>query len=113
MTEKKQEQKGFSLSIIDRMMIAWILPTEWNLITLMTKKDVLEKTKISKKEAEEIEMKSSPDWKNVTWKMNKAKEKLIVFSESEKTFLKSILEKIEKAEKLTDDHIHIYKVFVG
>ena len=101
----------FKLTILERLTLLNILPRENNFINLMLIKEAAEKIGFDDKEISECEIKQTPEGVNFNAEKGKI-EKPIEIGERAYSLICEVLEKLDKANKLTQEHCSIYKKFI-
>ena len=100
------------MKIKDRLMVMSILPQQGNFVTIQLVAELKKKVSLAPKELEFVGLKTDPNTGNLTWDDAKDKDKEFAFHESEKSLIQKALVELEGQNKLTPDHIDIYKQFV-
>lgn len=103
------------LSILDRLLLLWLIPKEGNMVELMMYKDINTKIEFSWTERKELNFRQeevTKDHFSTVRDLKWNKPKSIEFSNSEKEFFKWVLSKMDSEKKLTADHIWLYNLFV-
>ena len=100
------------MKIKDRLMVMSILPAQGNFVTIQLVAELKKKVSLAPKELEFVGLKTDPNTGNLTWDDAKDKDKDFAFHESEKSLIQKALVELEGQNKLTPDHIDIYKQFV-
>lgn len=102
------------LTLKDRLVLSNTLPMQGNFIDLICREDILKKVSIKQEEIAQFEIKVL-DTGGLGWSEDKVKDTTwdVEFSEAEKTYIKSTLTKLSDENKLTVDHVAIYKLFVS
>ena len=100
------------MKIKDRLMVMSILPQQGNFVTIQLVAELKRKVSLSPKEIEQVGIKTDPATGNLAWDDTKDKDKDFSFHESERALIQKALVELEEQNKLTPDHIDIYKQFV-
>ena len=100
------------LSLVNRIILSSSLPKEGKFETLIILEDVKNKVKITQEELAEYEIKSL-ETGGLSWNEKGVSAELeVTFTEAEKGEIVKILKKMSEEEKLTTDHVPLYKLFV-
>jgi len=99
------------LTVIERIQISSLLPTEGSFVKLQTARNILTSIKFSEKEISLLEMKDVENGQ-ISWRTDKEEIKEIDFSDNQKELIKSILVKLDQDEKLPNSLFDLYTTFV-
>lgn len=106
------ETKTYKLTILDRITLPSILKTEANYTTLIINKDIKKKVEITQDELVKYKFKNLPDG-NLAWNITKEDNTFeYEFTSLEVGEITACLNKLEQDNKLTEDHIGLYELFV-
>jgi len=100
------------LDVKERLSLNALFPQKGNMIAMQLIEDITEKVKISQKEMDHLELKSTAGpgggsrW---SWSAEKEKEKQVEFTKTEMRFLKKRIEELDKAENVTPDVFSLCK----
>lgn len=97
------------LNVQERLMVMQVLPKEGNFATLRIVRRTQDKLGITDEEFKEFEIKQVEN--NITWNKKGNEEKEIQIGESATDLIIEALEKMDKENKLTVQHISIYEKF--
>lgn len=102
----------FKLKVIDRVLLNGLLPVENDIVTLKVIKKLREDIGFSEEELKQTGLRKSEDGKSVNWD-NDSVEKEIEIGEKGQEIIFEELKSMNKQKKLTEDHFHLYDLFVG
>lgn len=106
------ETKTYKLTILDRITLPSILKTEANYTTLIINKDIKKKVEITQDELVKYKFKNLPNG-SITWNIEKDQDSFETeFTSLEATEITACLNKLEQDNKLTEDHLGLYELFV-
>lgn len=88
------------LNVATRLIILMNLPEQGTVIEMISKRNIRRKIDFSSEEMEKIHLKTVNN--RISWDLN-ADTINVNFSDSELKFLKSIIDKIDKAGQITDN----------
>jgi hypothetical protein len=110
-TSKTKNEKQI-LSLLERILIGALpLKNEGSYVSLIVVKDLRAKVAITQDEIKKYELKAGE--KNLTWNQKGAEAKFTYeFTELEKLEIKLSLEKLDKENSLTTEHLSLYEKFV-
>lgn len=89
------------LSIMDRVGMASLLPTEGNMLTQITARDIRKKVELTQEDIKKHNVKSRPGG-GLSWDDN-GKKKIIRFTNPEYELLRSQIDKLDAQQKITSD----------
>ena len=93
------------LTIMDRLVIQGLYPSEGNIITQVLVKDIQDKIEFTQEEIKESDLKSvSGGYK---WNKDKVIEKEIKFTEAEIELLKAQIDVLDKGKKITQHNLEL------
>jgi hypothetical protein len=99
-----------SLSVLERLLVLNLLPTESNVVTLLTVRKAKELVGFTDEEQKKLEFKTEND--RVTWKaVGDIKE--FEIGERACHLVADALNELNKNKKLTENHLSLYEKFVG
>ena len=101
-----------TLSIIERIQLLNLLPTEGNIVTLRIINDVRRDLSFSEKEIKAFEIKNNPETGQIKWNPKKTKAKEIAVGDATKQIVVDVLKKLDSDKKLTNMHIPLWDKFV-
>lgn len=113
MAKEAPKTESTKYSLFDRIVLENIRKHEGNFITLILWKDISEKVKPTQSELKEYQVVVN---KNGTISMtNEASESIfgIDFTDAEKSEIKETLKKLDESNKLTTEHLSLYRKFVA
>ena len=99
------------LGIKDRIWLMTILPQETNFVLLKIIRTLRQDLSFSEDEIKEFDIK--PDEKGVNWNPANEKEKDINIGEMATQIIVKQLHDLDKAEKLTENHLSLWEKFIG
>lgn len=99
--------------VFERLVLLNILPKEGNFITLKIIRKLQENLSFSEKEIKELKITLDPEKGNASWDASKDESKDIEIGEEAKKIIAGALEKLDKDEKLTQEHFTLFEKFVG
>lgn len=104
---------GKELTILDRVILPSILKKEGNYVSMILNKDIKKKTELTQDELVKFKFRTLSNG-NVAWELPEDTKDAfdVEFTESEKAEITSCLSKMEQENKLTEDHIHLYELFL-
>ena len=100
------------LNVYERLVMLNILPKEGNFITLKIVRQLREGLSFDEKEIKELKLTIDPAKGNATWEQDKDPNKEIEIGREAKKVIVESLEKLDKDEKLTQEHFSLYEKFV-
>lgn len=104
------------LTLSERFAVLKILPSEVNFVTLKIVRDLQDNLALTEKETKDWEVRSThlPDGRITTQWNEKGKESLVDIKIGEKAtdVVVDALEKLDKTNKLTNEHFTIYEKFI-
>jgi len=100
-----------NLNVFERLILLSILPKEGNFVTLKIIRKLREDLSFSEEEIAEIDLKLD-DKGNATWNPAKDKGKEVEIGGQANKVIVEALEKLNKDNKLTENHLSIYEKFV-
>ena len=100
-----------NLNTFERLTLLNILPREGNITTLKIVRELNERVSFTAEEHESLKLTFSEDGKQVRWDRNADKEVEFVFNGVETKMIVERLESLNKAEKLTAEHLSLYEKF--
>ena len=107
------EKKTIALSLLDRLIFASILKKEGSFEEMIISKDIKKKIEITQEEVRDYGIQTiSTGGLQFNEKGSNSKLEL-EFTELEFSACKEGLKKLQDEKKLTEDHIDLYKFFVG
>lgn len=99
------------LSMIERLVVASVLPTSGNFITVSTALDLKIKLQPDKIEQTSINMREGPNG-SLAWDNEKSEDKDVLFSDAERDMVTKAFKDMDRDGKLTAEHISSYKKFM-
>jgi hypothetical protein len=96
------DQKIFTMTVKDRLLIGEFFPQKGNLITQLQAKDIDDKAAIHAEERKKINLRPAPNG-GLTWEEKLAKDKDIVLTEAEVQFLKDQVERLNREAQFTQE----------
>lgn len=90
----------FNLNVAERIMLLMNLPEKGSVTEMISKRNIRNKIDFSSKEVEDFDLKTKND--KVEWSQD-ARSIEIEFTDSEMTFLKAIVDKMDKEGSITDN----------
>ena len=100
------------LSIMERLVLMGVLPTEGNFVTLRIVRDLQKELSFSEDELKRYKITQTSDNK-VTWDEKAAADKKDVqIGERAEDIIVNALEDLDKKQKLTPSHLDLYEKFV-
>ncbi len=100
------------LKVFERLVLLNILPKEGNFVTLKITRRLQEGLSFNEKEIKELNIKTDPKTGNATWNAKADKEKEVEMGREARKIIIEALEKLDKDEKLTQDHYTLFEKFV-
>ena len=100
-----------SLKVLDRLILSVTLPQTGNFVSMLTAADIKEKVKLTAEEQTAISLRDGPN--GPVWNMAADVPVEFVFTVPETGLINQTLEKMDKEQKLTIDHVGLYKAFLG
>ena len=107
--DKVEKSSELSLTIGDRIVMRQLFPESGNLMTQLIIKDIDKKIAITQDEAKEAGVKEQGNL--ITWENKEAKT--FAFTDAELSTLKSQVERLDKAEKITLQMIEVCQRIKG
>jgi len=98
------------LNILERFTILQILPKEGNFVTLNIVRDLQKSLAPSEEEFKEFEIKQVGE--QTTWNEKGIVDKEIKIGEKSTDIIIEALEKLDKENKLTPQHMSVYEKFI-
>lgn len=102
----------FKLKIIDRLLLNSVLPVENDILTLKIVRKIREACSFDEAETKAIGFSLSEDKTSTVWKDDSI-EKEIEIGEKGVEIIHDSLKELNKQKKLTENHFHLYELFVG
>jgi len=102
----------FKLKIIDRLLLNSVLPVENDILTLKIVRKIREDCSFDEAETKQIGFAKTEDGSGTIWKDNSV-EKEIEIGEKGVDIIFNALKEMNKNKKLTENHFHLYELFVG
>ena len=99
------------LTVMERLMCLGILPEAGNFVTMRMRQELILKLGLTTEEITEYDVKQL-EGGSVQWRQDLPQEKEIDVKPTEIVEIKKNLEKMDKDEKLTPQHISLYEKFV-
>lgn len=100
------------LTLLDRLMIPEVLKKEGNYSQMIINADIRKKCSLTQKEIKDFEVIQFGS--QLRWNEKGTKSTLTVdFTELEEKEIKEGLKDLDQKQKLTEDMVGIYKLFVG
>jgi len=99
------------LTVMERLTCLGILPDAGNFVTMRMREELILKLGLTAEEMTEYDVTQLEDGR-VQWKQDVPQDKEIDMKPSEIVEIKKNLEKMDKDEKLTPQHISLYEKFV-
>lgn len=99
------------MKIKDRLVLQSVLPTQGNFVTMQMALEIKDRIAPKAEEFNELEFKFD-DKGNANWNTEKDVDRDYNFSPSEVALIQKSLKDMETSQKLTADHISLYKTFV-
>lgn len=107
------ETTKLNLGIKDRLVLPTFFPERSNFVDQILKEDIAAKIRITQEEIKAVNFHfSDPDADGkqfMKWDGDKEVDKEIEFTEAEIKFLKKQIDRLDKAESLSADEMHIAK----
>jgi len=100
------------LSVYERLVLLNILPKEGNFITLKIIRQLREDLSFNEKDVKELKLSIDPEKGNATWDVSKDPNKEVEIGREANKVIIEALEKLDKDEKLTQEHFSLYEKFV-
>lgn len=100
------------LSVYERLVLLNVLPKEGNFITLKITRQLREGLSFNEKDIKELKLTIDPVKGNATWDAEKDPNKEMDIGREAKKIIVETLEKLDKDEKLTQEHFSLYEKFV-
>ncbi len=100
------------LSVFERLVLLNILPKEGNFLTLKIVRQLREGLSFEEKEIKEVDLTIDPKTGQATWDTAKDPNKEIEIGREAKKIIVEVLEKLDKDNKLGEQHITLYEKFV-
>lgn len=100
------------LSVYERLVLLNTLPNEGNFITLKIVRELREGLSFNEKEIKELNLTVNPEKGTATWDKEKEPNKEIDIGREAKKIIVEALEKLDKDEKMTQEHFSLYEKFV-
>jgi hypothetical protein len=101
----------YTLTVAQRIMLLAMLPKEGNLISLKIIRSLREELSFTEEEHKELEFINQPNG-YVVWNTAKEKPKSFDFAPVTLSLIVDALSKKEKAQKLTEEEIPLFEMFV-
>jgi len=102
-----------SLGIKDRLVLPAFFPERSNFVDQILKEDITNKIRITQEDMVAVNLHYTEPDKNgkqaMTWTREKEVDKEIEFTDAEIKFLKKQVDRLDKAEDLTDDEMNMAK----
>lgn len=105
------KEGNMKLNIKERLVLLAVLPAEGNFLTLKIVRKLRENLSFSEEELEQYKFKE--DNSRLTWDETNQEPKDVVIGKEGKKIIKDALKKLDKEEKLKEDHVSVYEKFVG
>lgn len=102
---------GTSLKVLDRLILQVSLPTQGNFVTMAVVTDIRERVRITPSEATALGMKDGPN--GPQWNPAADDPKPFDFTPAEYSLICGTLREFNDNNKLTIDHVGLYKAFLG
>ena len=101
------------LTIMERLVLGSLLPTESNFITLRLVRKLKEDLSFDENEHKLLSFQQTGD--RISWNLEKAKDLLkdIEIGEILTEIIKKELKRLNEENKLKEDHISLYEKFIG
>lgn len=100
-----------NLNTFERMTLLNILPREGNITTLKIVRELNERISFTAEEHGRLKLTFSEDGASVRWDRSQDQELEFTFNGVEMKMIVSKLEELNKAEKLTAEHLSLYEKF--
>lgn len=101
-----------TLTLLDRIILPSVLAEQGDFKHVIISRDIKEKTKVTQDELKKFDFKVLQGGQ-MAWNDSGEKAKFeIEFTTMEELSIKLGLQKLEEEKKLTQDHIHLYELFV-
>lgn len=98
------------LTILERIILLSILPTETNYITYKILNDFKSELSFSEKELKDFEIKEIDG--RITWNNMKEKSKKITVGEKVNEIICASLKKLDETGKINDENVTLYEKFI-
>lgn len=98
------------LSVMERLILLASLPKEQNYIHLKLLRKLKESLSIDNDEAKKIDF--SINGEEFRWNPNAEFEKEVEIGDVEENIIKKELKQLDRAEKLTENHMSLYEKFI-
>ena len=99
------------LSVFERLNLLSILPSEGSFTNLKIIRETREDLSFDEKENKLLGFQQTDDGR-ITWNIDVVNDKEINVGEIAKELIKKALKKLDKDEKLTEQHFSLYEKFV-
>ena len=100
------------LTVIERLVALGLLPAEGNIVKMRLRLKLIEKLGLTSEEISEYDLKPGDVEGTVQWRQDLPQEKEIDLKGPEIAAISENLEKLDKDEKLTPQHLSLYDKFV-
>lgn len=102
--------KMFKLTTAVRLMLLMNLPDQGSVVDMITKRNISKKIDFSSEEMERLKI-TSKDGK-ISWAHNED-PKEVEFTENEISFIKTIIEKLDSSQNITDNILDFASEILG
>jgi len=100
------------LAVFERLVLLNILPKEGNFLTLKIVRKLRENLSFNEEEIKALNIKVDPEKGNATWDASKDPNKEVEIGREANKVIVEALEKLDKDEKLTQEHFTLFEKFV-
>lgn len=100
------ESNTLTLTIKERLMVAYLFPEKGSLMSQILAKDISEKVRIGQEERDEIEF-NDDEQGRLRWDAGKAKEKPIELTGAEVSFLQRQVTRLDKDQQVTAEMVDL------
>ena len=100
------------LAVFERLVLLNVLPQEGNFITLKIVRKLRENLSFDEKELKALKLTVDPEKGNATWDTAKEPNKDVEIGREARKIIVTALEKLDKDEKLTQEHFTLFEKFV-
>ncbi len=101
------------LNVFERLALLNVLPKQGNFVTLKIIRELKEDLSFDEKEIKELELTVDSENGNATWNPEKDKGKEIEIGGQANKVIVEALEKLDKQNKMTENHMSLYEKFIG
>lgn len=101
------------LSVLERMVLLYILPKEGDVTTIKQVRVLRENLSFTDEERDKLNFRPNPEAGNVTWADGVVQDKEYEFKPYAMNMIIEALKRLNTEKKLTTDHLSLYEKFVG